>query len=264
MNNLSLFDAHAHYDDSRFACEYEGGSDQAISDAHNAGICGIVNVGANLQSSRNSVNLSERFNFIYASVGIHPSDGDELGVDALHSAVLEIEDLAKHDKVVAIGEIGLDYHYDGTNRECQAAYFRAQMELADRLSLPVIIHSRDAMGDTLDILSEYPTVTGVMHSFSGSAEIAKQLCKRGWYISFSGSLTYKNAVHPKESAAVVPEDRIMIETDCPYLPPVPHRGELNSSIYLHYTCETAALIRGVSPERMADITVTNAKRFYRI
>lgn len=264
MNHLSLFDAHAHYDDHRFAAEYAGGTDRAIADAHDAGICGIVNVGANLQSSRNSVELSGKYDFIYASVGIHPSDGDELGIDALSEAMLEIRKLAAHDKVVAIGEIGLDYHYDGTNRECQAAYFRAQMELAGELSLPVIIHSRDAMGDTLSILSEYPSVTGVMHSFSGSAEIARQLCDKGWYISFSGPLTYRNAVHPKKAAAVIPEDRIMIETDCPYLPPVPHRGELNSSIYLHYTCEAAAAIRGVSPERIADITVANAKRFYRI
>jgi TatD DNase family protein len=173
-----------------------------------------------------------------------------------------IEELAGGSRVVAIGEIGLDYHYDIIDKEVQAKFFEAQLELAEKLSLPVVIHTRDAMGDTLEILSRHPNVRGVMHSFSGSAEVALELTKKGWYISFSGPVTYKNAVKVKEAAAVVPADRILIETDCPYLPPVPHRGELNYSGYMKHTAEAVADIREVSLDEIARITWKNACRLF--
>lgn len=264
---LSLFDSHAHYDDERFRTEFEGGTFGAVEAVNSDGICGIINVGANLKSSQSSVELAEKYDFIYAAVGIHPSDAQELGGTALKSAMESLHSIAVSapcGKVVAIGEIGLDYHYDGTDKECQALYFHAQLELAETLGLPVIIHTRDAMGDTLDILAKHPNVTGVMHSFSGSAEVARQLTAKGWYISFSGPLTYKNSAKVKEAAGAVPADRILVETDCPYLPPVPHRGELNHSGYLHFTCEKLAEIRGLSAEDMAEITVQNTKNLFSI
>jgi len=175
-----------------------------------------------------------------------------------------VEELTKHGKVRAIGEIGFDYHYDGTDKERQSYFFSAQMEIAQKVGLPVIIHSRDAAGDTFDMIRRYPEVKGILHSYSGTAEMARQLCDMGWYISFSGPVTYKNAAKVKESAAIVPDDKLLIETDCPYLPPVPHRGELNYSGYLHFTCQGVADARGADYDTVAKLTYENAKRFFRI
>ena len=261
---LKLFDSHAHYDDERFGEEFPGGTRGALETVYSEGICGVLNVGANLDSSANSVRLAAEFSHVWAAVGVHPSDAQRLGMDRLDEAVRTIRTLAAQKKVVAIGEIGLDYHYDEIDKDCQAAYFAAQMELARELKLPVIIHTRDAMGDTLDLLARYPDVTGVMHSYSGSAEVARQLCDKGWYISFSGPVTYKNAAKVKEAAAIVPEDRILVETDSPYLPPVPHRGKMNYSGYMHYTLEAVADIRKKTPEDMAAITVSNTCRLFGI
>ena len=261
---MHLFDSHAHYDDERFEEEFEGGTRGALETVYKEGICGVLNVGANLDSSANSVRLAGEFDHVWAAVGIHPSDAQRIGIDRLEEALNVIRTLAAKPKVVAIGEIGLDYHYDDIDKDCQSAYFAAQMELARELKLPVIIHTRDAMGDTLDLLARYPDVTGVMHSFSGSAEVARQLCDKGWYISFSGPVTYKNAAKVKEAAAIVPEDRILVETDSPYLPPVPHRGKMNYSGYMHYTLEAVADIRRKTPEDMAAITVANTCRLFNI
>ena len=261
---LRLFDSHAHYDDNRFEEEFEGGTRGALETVYNEGICGVLNVGANLDSSANSVRLAAEFAHVWAAVGVHPSDAQRLGMDRLNEAIDTIRNLAAQNKVVAVGEIGLDYHYDEIDKDCQSAYFAAQMELARELKLPVIIHTRDAMGDTLDLLARYPDVTGVMHSYSGSAEVARQLCDKGWYISFSGPVTYKNAAKVKEAAAIVPEDRILVETDSPYLPPVPHRGKMNYSGYMHYTLEAVADIRQKTPEDMAAITVANTCRLFGI
>ncbi len=257
-----LFDSHAHYDDDRFAEEFEGGCDGALKKAYSEGVHAIINVGSNLQSSENSVNLSEKYDFVWATVGIHPSDAQR--TPDFDAAMQRIAELAGGHRVVAIGEIGLDYHYDVVDKEVQAKFFEAQLELAEKLSLPVVIHTRDAMGDTLEILSRHPNVRGVMHSFSGSAEVALELTKKGWYISFSGPVTYKNAVKVKEAAAVVPADRILIETDCPYLPPVPHRGELNHSMYMKHTAQAVADIREVSLDEIARITWENACRLFGI
>lgn len=261
---LKLFDSHAHYDDERFEEEFEGGTCGALETVYNEGVCGVLNVGANLDSSANSVRLAAQFAHVWAAVGVHPSDAQRLGMDRLDEAIDTIRTLAAQPKVVSVGEIGLDYHYDEIDKDCQAAYFAAQMELARELKLPVIIHTRDAMGDTLDLLARYPDVTGVMHSYSGSAEVARQLCDKGWYISFSGPVTYKNAAKVKEAAAIVPEDRILVETDSPYLPPVPHRGKMNYSGYMHYTLEAVADIRNKTPEDMAAITVANTCRLFGI
>ena len=255
-----LFDSHAHYDDDRFVEEFEGGTDGALKKAYSEGVHAIINVGSNLQSSENSVNLSEKYDFVWATVGIHPSDAQR--TPDFDAAMQRIEELAGGSRVVAIGEIGLDYHYDIIDKEVQTKFFEAQLELAEKLSLPVVIHTRDAMGDTLEILSRHPSVRGVMHSFSGSAEVATELTKKGWYISFSGPVTYKNAVKVKEAAAVVPADRILIETDSPYLPPVPHRGELNYSGYMKHTAEAVADIREVPLDEIARITCENACRLF--
>ena len=261
---MQLFDSHAHYDDRRFDEEFEGGGRGALIKAHKLGVEYIANIGSNLRTSDNSVALAEEFDFVVAAAGIHPTDAQEIPSKEVDKALAYIEKLAAHEKVRAIGEIGYDYHWEPVDKERQKYFFDAQMEIARRVDLPVIIHSRDAMGDTLDLLSEHSGVTGVMHSFSGSAEVARQLTEKGWYVSFSGPVTYKNANKVKESAAIVPDERLLIETDCPYLPPVPHRGEINYSGYIHYTCETIADIRGISPENAAKMTYENAKRFYGI
>ena len=259
-----LFDAHAHYDDRRFEAEFDGGFRGAIAKAVDEGVGHIVNVGSSVRTSKNSVALAEEYPLIYAAVGIHPSDAQEIPAADCDKALYEIEKLCAHEKVRAVGEIGYDYHYDGTDKERQTYFLRAQLEIARRVSLPVIIHSRDAAGDTFDMIKSATGVHGVIHSYSGSAEMAVQYVKLGWYLSFSGPLTYKNSRGVKESAAVVPEDRILIETDCPYLPPTPHRGEINYSGYLKYTCAALAEIRGITYDEAERLTETNAKHFYSI
>ncbi len=261
---MRLFDTHAHYDDLRFEEEFNGGMQGALQSALESGVERIVNVGSSLPHSRESVALAEKYDFIYAAVGLHPSDAQEIPHGQEEAALAEIESLASHKKVRAIGEIGFDYHYDGTDKDRQKFFFDAQLTLAEKLGLPIVVHSRDASGDTFDMLRAHPKAWGVLHSYSGTAEMARQLCDMGWYISFSGPVTYKNANKVKEAAAIVPEDRILIETDCPYLPPVPHRGEINYSGYLHFTCEAVAAIRGKAPEEMAEITYRNACRFFGI
>lgn len=261
---MSLIDTHAHYDDHRFDEEFEGGTHGAIMKAHSEGVDVIFNIGSSLASSERSVLLAEKYDFIYAAIGIHPSDAQEIPSSDIDRVLGRIEDLASHKKVRAIGEIGFDYHWDGTDPERQAYFFDAQMDIARRISLPVVIHTRDAMGDTVDLFARHPDVTGVLHSFSGSAETARQLSAKGWYISFSGPVTYKNASKVKEAAAIVPEDKILIETDSPYLPPVPHRGEINYSGFMKHTCQAVADIRGKSFEEIAQITSANAKRFFAI
>lgn len=259
-----LFDAHAHYDDERFAAEFENGSDGAIKKALSEGVGHIVNIGSSVKTSMNSIALAEKYDFFYAAVGIHPSDAQSIPTAECDLALYEIEKLTKHKKVRAVGEIGFDYHYDGTDKERQEYFFKAQLEIAKRASLPVVVHSRDAAGDTFDMIKATPDVKGVIHSYSGSAEMAVQYAKLGWYLSFSGPLTYKNARGVKESAAAIPDNMILIETDCPYLPPTPHRGEINYSGYLKYTCAALAEIRGISYEEAEKLTEANAKQFYSI
>ncbi len=259
---MKLFDSHAHCDDQRIENEFEGGCRAYIKYQLENGVGNIVNIGTNLENSRISVALSEEFDEIYATVGIHPSD--TRFYDDVDSVISEIEKMLSLSKVVALGEIGLDYHYEDTDKEKQKLFFEKQMQLAKRLDVPVVIHDREAHGDCMDIIKKYPEVTGIFHSFSGSSEMADELVKMGWYISFSGTVTYKNAQKPKEACATVPLDRILIETDSPYLPPVPHRGEMNHPHLVSFTCEQVASIKKISFEEAARITAENAMRVFNI
>ena len=230
-----IFDTHAHYFDQKFD-SVEGGADAVLCDLfENQSIAGIVNVGTNLQNARAVIEQAARYPQMYAAVGIHPEDchfitDPEAALAAL-SALLENEETRKQNKIVALGEIGLDYHwqsYDNgripMNKELQAFFFDEQMKLAEKLSLPVIIHDREAHGDCFETVLRYPNVKGVFHSYSGSAEMARELTKRGWYISFSGTVTFTNAARVREAAAAVPRDKLLIETDAPYLAPHPNHG----------------------------------------
>lgn len=258
---MKLFDTHAHCDDKRFEEEYDGGTLKLIEDCLNDNVGYIINIGTNLENSRVSIELAHKFDRVYASCGIHPSD---VFYDDMDKAISVIEELLSDEKAVAIGEIGLDYHYEDVPRDLQMKYFIAQMELAKRLRVPVIIHDRDAHGDCLEVIKKYPEVIGVFHSYSGSAEMAKELVKLGWYISFSGTVTFKNARIPKEACVVVPSDRLLIETDAPYLAPTPHRGTLNRSTYVQLTAEEIARLRGTTLEEIEKITTENAKRLFNI
>ena len=230
-----------------------------LSSLADHGVQYVVNVGASVRGSEASVALSERFDFVYAAVGVHPEDADVFD----ETDVQTLRRLAAHKKVVAIGEIGLDYHYDDSNKERQIAVFRRQMQLAKDLALPVIIHSRDACEDTLEILREF-RLPGVVHCFSGSAETAKEIISLGMYVGFTGVLTFKNARKAVESVAAVPMERILCETDSPYMAPEPVRGTRCDSSLLPYILAKMAEIKGVTPQEMADVTCENAKRLFRI
>ena len=252
-----LFDTHAHYDSRQFDAD----RDQVLSALPGQGVGLVVNPGCDLDSSRRAIGIAERYPFVYAAAGVHPEDcagWQDTDVDELRS-------LAAHPKVVAVGEIGLDYYWkENPPREFQQRVFRAQLALARELDLPVIVHDREAHGDCLSIIREFPQVRGVFHCFSGSAEMAKELVGLGWMISFTGALTYKNARKAVEAAQAVPLDRIMIETDSPYMAPVPCRGERCHSGLARHTCERLAELRGLSPEECARITFENGTEFYQL
>ena len=262
---MRLFDSHAHYDDARF----DGETERILAEVHASGVEKITNIASSLATSRASVCFAETHDYIYASVGVHPSDAvrDMQNADWLE----QLEGLYRSsEKVVAIGEIGLDYHYGKEDKEEQKLCFDAQMQLAAKLDAPVVIHDREAHEDTLEILARYPSVTGVVHSFSGSFEMAKQVLKMGYYISVNGVLTFNNAkkivdiVTRLDELAPNARERILMETDCPYLAPVPFRGKLNRSDYMLYTAEKAADCLGISREEFCEMTYRNACRFYRI
>ncbi|MBQ4108592.1 MAG: TatD family hydrolase [Clostridia bacterium] len=259
---MTLFDSHAHCDDARYNAEYEGGTDKLIKDCFESGVVNIINIGTCVENSRASIELAHKYEGVYASCGIHPCEA--LGRDEVDSIICELEKLFRDEKAVAIGEIGLDYHWQDVPRDIQLLYFEKQMELAKKLNIPVIIHDREAHGDCLEMIKKFPEVKGVFHSFSGSPEMARELVKLGWYISFSGTVTFKNARVPKEACVVVPSDRLLIETDSPYLAPTPHRGTINMPSYVRLTCEEIARLRGVEPEEIAKITMSNAKRLFNI
>ncbi len=261
---MRFFDSHAHYNDTRFVREYPGGYENALRDAVSAGAAFIMNVGSSLQSSEESVNLAERFGFVYASVGLHPCDALVIPPEKLDNTLERLISLSKHEKVCAWGEVGLDYHWNPDEKEQQKEIFDKQLSIAESLSLPVIIHDREAHGDCLDIAAAHPKLNGVFHSFSGSAEMARQLTRKGWYVSFSGPVTYKNAHNVREAAEAVPEELLLVETDTPYLPPVPFRGKINTSAYLPYTIRALAEARETDAEILAETTLNNALRFYRI
>ena len=259
---MKLFDTHAHCDDARIEAEYPGGTDGYIKYQLENGVSNIVNIGTNLDNSRVSLELSDKFPQVYASCGIHPYD--VRFYDDAEDTLSKLEVLLTHKKAVALGEIGLDYHYEDVDRDKQALFFEKQMEMAERLNIPVIIHDRDAHGDCMDVVRRHPKVRGIFHSFSGSADMAEELVRLGWYISFSGPITYKNAKKPKEACAKLPLDRILIETDAPYLPPTPYRGQMNHPCYVIKTAEEIANIKGISLDEVAEITYKNAKMAYGI
>ena len=260
MDKNLIFDSHAHYNDSRFGEDAERSSllDEMFSQA--VGV--IVNSSVSPDDTRASIKLAEKYPRIFANAGIHPEDCERVG--DIDSALADIEALSSHPKVVAIGEIGLDYYHEPFDKNFQQEVFRKQLELARKLKMPVVIHDRDAHGDVDAILKEYRDVTAVLHSYSGSAEWARELVRDGRYISFSGVLTFKNARKTVEVAEVTPLDRILLETDAPYLAPTPLRGTTNNSQNIIYTAARLAEIKSTTTENILKITFENACRFYNI
>jgi len=257
--SYGLFDTHAHYTDRRFKTEYEGGAESLLRAVFASGVEKIVNVGTNYENSLEVIAQAAKYDGMYAAVGIHPSDCKdcediELEMERL-AALLERKD---EHKIVAVGEIGFDYYWEPVEKELQYEYFYRQMELAERYSLPVVIHDREAHGDTVAMIERFSGVKGILHSCSASAETVKELCKKGWYISFSGTVTFKNAARVKDAAAAVPLDKILSETDCPYLAPHPHRGKLNHSGLMEFTAKSLAEIHGISYEKMRENLYRNA------
>ncbi len=263
---MKLFDSHAHYFDKKY--DAVGGADSVLqNEVFFTGVERIINVGTNPENSLMCIAQAARYDGMYAAVGIHPEDiaylegdiCDELG--KLREIIGDASSRAEK-KIVALGEIGLDYHYEGFDRAAQAELFDAQMQMARELDMPVIIHDREAHGDCFEMVLRYPGLRGVFHSYSGSSEMAAELIKRGWYISFSGVVTFKNANRVREVVASIPMDRLLIETDAPYLAPHPHRGKMNHSGLMRYTAEAIAEIKGVTPEEMAEITYNNASELF--
>ena len=252
-----LFDTHAHMDDHAFDEDRK----QLISSFPQQGVGLVMNPGCSLESSRNVDKLTREYDFLYGAVGSHPDVADEVNETVLE----EYRMLCKQNsKIKAIGEIGLDYHYEDIPREIQQKAFRMQMELARELCLPVIVHERDAHEDGMKIVTEFPEITGVFHCYSGSYEMAKWLIARGWYIGFTGVLTFKNARKAIEVASQIPLDRIVLETDCPYMSPEPFRGKRNDPGKLYRMAERLAEIRGLPLEEIHRITMENGKNLYRI
>lgn len=249
-----LFDTHAHYDDEQF----DQDRDTLLAQMPENGVSLIVNAGSSLESSKKSLALAETYPFIYAAAGVHPHDAKDMDDGTLS----ELEQLLRHPKAVALGEIGLDYHYDHSPRDVQKKRFREQLALSISAGKPVVIHEREATADTLEILREYPAARGVFHCFSGSWETAKLLLDKGWYLSFAGVITYKNARKSHEVITQMPKDRILIETDCPYLAPVPLRGRRNSSLNLRHTADKLAELLGIPFREAAAMTMENGKRFF--
>ena len=250
---MGLFDTHAHYYKEDFGEELE----QLLADLPSRNVGRVLAIGCDIPSSEEEIELAARYDYIYAAVGIHP----EHAADVPEGWESELERLLKRDKVVALGEIGLDYHYPEPPRDVQRGVFVRQLEIAMRLDMPVVIHSRDASADTLDILKEYKP-RGVLHCFSGSAETAREVVKLGMYIGFTGVLTFKNSKKARAACEAVPIDRLLLETDCPYMAPVPHRGERCDSSMIAFTAAAMAEIKGVSTEEMIEIARKNGERLF--
>ncbi len=251
-----LFDTHAHLNDPAFDPDRE----EILKTLPSLGIGYVLNAGCSLASSRDIVAMAEKVPYLYASVGSHPDSCDEVNAQVLE----QYRQLCRHPKVKAIGEIGLDYYYEDVPRDIQKQAFRAQMELAREVDLPVIVHERDAHEDGMKIVQEFPQVQGVFHCFSGAKEMAVWLVKRGWMVGFTGVLTFKNARKAIEAAQAIPIESIVIETDCPFMAPEPYRGKRNYPGYLGKMAEKLAQIKGLSVEQVEQITTENAKRLYRI
>lgn len=255
---MILFDTHAHLDDK----VYDHDRDEMIQRARQAGMKHIVNVGFNLETALGSIKLAEKYELIYAAVGFHPHNAAEAGPGYL----TELEKIASHPRVVALGEMGLDYYRDLSPRPVQQRVFKEQLSLAKKLGKPVIIHDRDAHGDILDILRRegLGSAGGVMHCYSGSWEMARDCLEMGFYISIAGPVTFPKAPRLKDVAVRVPGDRLLVETDAPYLTPMPHRGKRNEPAYVFFTAEEVARLRGMKTEDLAQMCTENGRRLFRI
>ena len=251
-----LFDTHAHMNDPVFDAD----RDELLQSLPGQGVGLVMNPGCSLENSRQAIAIAEKYPFVYAAVGTHPDTADEVNDEVIE----EYRRLCCHEKVKAIGEIGVDYYYETIPREVQLKAFRMQMELARETGLPVIIHERDAHDGGMRMIKEFPDVTGVFHCYSGSAEMARQLVKMGWYIGFTGVLTFKNARKAVETAQAIPLERIVLETDCPFMAPEPFRGKRNHPGYLYRMAQRLAELRDMSVEEIESITTENGKRLYRI
>lgn len=257
MFDYKIFDSHAHYNSE----QYKEDLDKVIEEMQENRVIGVMNCGTDVASSKKVIELAEKNDIFYAAVGVHPSDA--FGVD--DAMMSEIEELAKHDKVKAIGEIGLDYYWEeNPSREEQKDAFRRHLELAKKLNMPVIIHDRDAHQDTLEIMKEYPEVTGVVHCFSGSVEMALECLKLGYYIGITGVVTFKNAKKIIDVVKEVPLDKLLVETDAPFMAPVPNRGKRNQSNYIEYVIEKIAEIKGISSVEVSEKTIENTKKIFNI
>ena len=250
-----IFDSHAHYDQKRFDDDRE----QVISALAAAGVTRVMNAASDLPSSRDALALAEKYPFFWCSVGIHPHEAEDAPADYLD----QLKELVGNPRVRAIGEIGLDFHYDFSPWDIQHRVFEEQLILAKELDMPVIIHDREAHGETMELLAKYRP-KGVVHCFSGSAEMARQVAELGMYVGFTGTVTFKNARKPLEAVAAVPADRLLIETDCPYMAPEPLRGRRCDSSMLPYTAAAMAAVRGITPQQMVDLTAQNACRLFGI
>lgn len=254
---MDIFDSHAHYDDDSFNEDRI----KVIEELKDNNIIGVLNCGSSFKGALDSVNLAKKYDFFYAAVGIHPEYADTVDEDILQN----IKDMALYSKVKAIGEIGLDYyHEDNPPKEVQKEVFMKQMKLAMELRLPVVIHDRDAHKDTLDIMQMFPQVHGVVHCFSGSVEFARECLKLGYYIGFTGVVTFKNARKALEVAKEIPIDKILVETDCPYMAPEPHRGKRNRSEYIEKIIKKIAQVREISEEELNDQLILNTKQLLNI
>ncbi|NMA69032.1 MAG: TatD family hydrolase [Desulfitobacterium sp.] len=252
-----IWDTHAHLDDHRF----KGDLEEILKNMKEAQISRVINIGYDLPSSRRSVDLAHKYEEIYAAIGFHPHNAK----DATEEALKKLKNLAKEDKVIAWGEIGLDYYRDLSPRKVQREVFIRQIELADEVGLPVVVHDRDAHGDLLDIVKTHtPKNGGVFHCYSGSWEMAKELLNLGFYLSFAGPLTFKNARHSVEVARNIPLDRFVLETDSPYLTPEPYRGKRNEPAYVRYIAQKFADIRGMSLEEVAEQSFANGNKLFRL
>lgn len=249
---FNIFDAHAHYDDEEFN-EDRG---TVVKEMQQNGIVGVLNCGTSIEGSRASIKLADKYDMFYAAVGIHPEYADKFS----DKTVSELEEMCKNSKVRAIGEIGLDYYYEeNPAKDIQKKVFENQMKLAEKLNLPVIIHDREAHKDTLDIIKKFKNVRGEIHCFSGSVEFAKECIKLGYYIGFTGVVTFKNAKKVIEVAKQVPLDRILVETDCPYMAPTPFRGKRNRSEYIEFIIKKIAEIRDMDSKKLSEATILNVK-----
>lgn len=256
-SKYKIFDSHAHYDDE----QYNEDREEIIKGLKANNVEYVLNCGADIEGSRASAKFSKEYDIFYGAVGIHPSYADKVTSDVLK----ELKELAKEEKIVAIGEIGLDYFYeDSPSREVQKEAFINQMKLAKELNMKVIIHDRDAHEDTLNILKQFPEVTGVIHCFSGSVEFARECLKLGYYLGFTGVVTFKNAKKALEVVKEIPLDRLLVETDLPYMAPTPYRGKRNRSEYIQHIIEKISEIKDISPEEISKITIDNTKRLFSI